>query len=137
MTVINKILSILAMLIFMSTVFTGVCLAETISISDADFVLPIALTTIEDEAFIGVDATIVYLRDGVVTIGEKAFAGCHSLQKIRIPTSVTTIADSAFDECPIALSIYGAKGSEAQQFAEKKGFRFHDENYGDIHLPEI
>ena len=133
----KTILSFLAVLLLLTPVFTETCYTEAISVIEADLVLPYALTTIEDEAFLGVNATVVYLHDHVTEIGEKAFAGCPALQKIRIPASVTTIADSAFDECPSGLAIYGAKGSEAQWFAERKGFRFHDENDGDILLPEI
>ena len=36
---------------------------------------------------------------GVTDIGNEAFSGCESLQKISIPASVTAIGDSAFSSC--------------------------------------
>ena len=42
---------------------------------------------------------------GLTTIGEKAFAWCHGLQSITIPTSVTNIGFEAFYDCRNMLSI--------------------------------
>ena len=53
--------------------------------------------------------------------------GCGSLRQIRIPASVTEIADSAFEDCPEDLMIFGAGGSRAEYFANTHGFRFVEE----------
>lgn len=91
--------------------------------SEADMLLPAALTTIEDEAFYGMPVSSVYCPDGLKTIGAKAFANCNALKKIRIPSSVTKIDGSAFDGCK-GLLIFGTKGSTAETFAKNHGFIF-------------
>lgn len=91
--------------------------------SEADMLLPAALTTIEDEAFYGMPVSSVYCPDGLKTIGAKAFANCNALKKIRIPSSVTKIDGSAFDGCK-GLLIFGTKGSTAETFAKNHGFVF-------------
>lgn len=91
---------------------------------EPDLILPEALVCIEDEAFRGVPAAMVFLPEGVVSIGSKAFAECAALEQIYIPASVTDINADAFDGCKAGLIIYGAEGSEAQRFAGEKGFYF-------------
>ena len=39
------------------------------------------------------------IPDGVISIGNEAFAGCSSIVSIEIPNSVTSIGNSAFAEC--------------------------------------
>lgn len=81
----------------------------------ADLVLPGDLTTIEDEAFMGADAAIVYLPAGVTEIGHRAFAGCPNLKHINLPDGAS-IATDAFDDCG-AVYLYGASGSAAEAYA--------------------
>ena len=45
------------------------------------------------------DITEVNIPNGVITIGERAFAKCSNLKKVIIPDSVTTIGASAFNGC--------------------------------------
>ena len=45
------------------------------------------------------DLTTYTIPDGVVEIGNKAFANCTELTSITIPKSVTTIKSSAFNDC--------------------------------------
>jgi hypothetical protein len=111
--------------------------AGAVSKEDADLVLPKALTEIGEEAFCGNQSASVYLQDGVTTIGERAFADCGNLRSIRIPASVTSIAENAFEGCRADLTVYGQSRSQAQQFAKEKGFSFIPEDNGDILLPEI
>ncbi|MBQ8526820.1 MAG: leucine-rich repeat domain-containing protein [Clostridia bacterium] len=66
------------------------------------------------------------IPNGCVEIGEYAFYYCGSLAEIVIPPSVTTIADTAFEECNDTLIVYGASGSAAEQIAELNGFEFVD-----------
>lgn len=49
-------------------------------------------------AYVGNDA-FVSIPDSVIKIGESAFAGNESIQKIEIPNSVTTISYNAFGDC--------------------------------------
>ena len=39
------------------------------------------------------------VRDGVATIGDGAFAGCETIETVKLPDSVTAIGSRAFAEC--------------------------------------
>ena len=104
---------------------------------DAALRLPNALSEIGEEAFAGVPAETVYLPDGVTAIGERAFADCAALRAVRIPASVTEIADSALSGCRDDLVICGAAGSLAERFAAENGLRFEPEDGIPALLPEI
>ena len=54
--------------------------------------------------------------DSVKSIASFAFADCTSLEKVVIPDSVTKIATNSFKNCS-NLTIYGNKGSYAEQYA--------------------
>lgn len=54
--------------------------------------------------------------DSVKSIASFAFADCTSLEKVVIPDSVTKIAANSFKNCS-NLTIYGNKGSYAEQYA--------------------
>ena len=105
--------------------------------ADAALLLPAALTEIGEEAFAESPAVSIYLQDQVASIGERAFAGCTALRAIRIPSSVTEIADSAFDGCGSDLVIYGAEDSEALTFAWENGFLFASEESGTVLRPGL
>ena len=93
-----------------------------------DFVLPAALTRIEDEAFSGTKMTVAYIPDGVTDLGSGAFANCMSLTQIRIPASVAVIPSDVFGNIGKSqLTIFGAPGSAAQTFAAAEGIRFEAE----------
>ena len=75
-----------------------------------DFILPAALTTIEDEAFIGGAFIYVKLPDKAVSIGWHAFADCPNLMYIYIPAQTTEIDEEAFGTMQ-NLTIFGETGS--------------------------
>ena len=83
-----------------------------------DFVLPVSLTTIQEEAFAGGAFHYVQLPEGAFSIGNRAFADCPNLQFIYIPESTTAIAKDAFENVS-NLTIYGIDGSFAEFFASK------------------
>ena len=82
-----------------------------------------SLTAIEDEAFSGGAFTYVVLPDGAASIGRRAFADCPKLAYIYIPASVASIDENAFDGVE-DLTIFGAPGSAADEYAGLHGFTF-------------
>lgn len=89
-----------------------------------DFVLPAALTVIEDEAFMNSAATVVAIPEGVTRIGARAFRDCAGLRQIYIPRSVREIGVDAFAGCDKGLLIFGWRDSPAAAWAVAQGFRF-------------
>ena len=61
--------------------------------------LPANLTAIDTEAFAGAACQCVVVPDGCVSIGPRAFADCPNLVYVRIPASVKTVAEDAFEGC--------------------------------------
>lgn len=89
-----------------------------------DFTLPAFLTSIGDEAFMGISAQVVCIPDSVTAIGSRAFAGCTALRQICIPASVTEFGEGIFDGCSSTLLIYGTAGSPAQGWAVNSHLTF-------------
>ena len=90
---------------------------------DPDLILPVSLTTIEDEAFAGGAFIYVKLPEGVKMIGRQAFAGCPNLLYIYIPAGIKSIDAHAFDNVD-RLTILGLPGSIAENYAKQHGFAF-------------
>jgi hypothetical protein len=55
--------------------------------------------------------TSVIILDGILEIGEEAFAYCSNLAKVTIPKSVTVIGDRAFEMCNMLTEINVADGN--------------------------
>lgn len=92
---------------------------------DPDFVLPGNLEKIEEEAFSGINASVIVLPDSVDTIGSKAFSNCANLVKIYIPETTETISEDAFLN-DTNLTIFGRENSPAALFARNHGYTFID-----------
>lgn len=94
--------------------------------SSADgFVLPESLTTIGEEAFAGIAAEKVEVSVNVTAIGARAFANCGNLRELYIPENVTKIDDTALSGSD-NVTVYGATGSEAHEFATRNNIPFVD-----------
>lgn len=80
---------------------------------EPDFILPSALTVIDESAFESISAKIVYIPDSCIKIGAFAFRN-SAVEQIRIPTGCT-IDDTAFYGCE-SVQIFGTSGSAAETF---------------------
>ena len=99
----------------------------------AFFELPSTLLTVGKKAFAGEkELSRLVLPDSVTAINDQAFQNCTNLTDIWIGENVTTISSNAFDGCSTdTLVIHGIAGSQAQSFAQEKGFTFSEERFSD------
>lgn len=111
-------------------------------------VLPESVERIEGLAFEKCGLEKINLPENIEVIGNYAFRDCNSLKSITIPPKVTSIncgtfsscdflekvnihnevqyiADNAFEDCD-DLTIYGIKGSYAEQYAYKHKIPFKE-----------
>ena len=96
--------------------------------------LPTGITSIGWHAFENCTAlTSVILPDGLTDIQDGAFCNCTSLHSVIVPKSVVEIGASALGyQCsnfweyePLEnFTIYGYKGTAAQDYANENGFKF-------------
>jgi len=64
------------------------------------------VTSIGNKAFVACEyITSIIISDGVITIGDYAIFGCKKLTNCNIPNSVTTIGYAAFSSCTSLTSI--------------------------------
>lgn len=68
--------------------------------------------------------TIVLSRN-ISHIYSRAFENCTLLEKITIYDKIEYIADNAFEGCD-KLTIYGIKGSYAEQYANEHNIPFEE-----------
>ena len=80
-----------------------------------DLILPASITAIEEEAFEGISATVVYVPDGCLYIGKKAFMN-SSVYRVFVPADCE-LAEDVFEGCKLVYLI-SAEGSLAQQYCE-------------------
>ena len=88
-----------------------------------DFLLPAALTEIDEEAFAGGAFAYVKLSENTTTIGENAFADCPNLVYIYIPAATVNIDPLAFGEIQ-RLLIIGEAGSSVETYAQEHNYTF-------------
>lgn len=91
--------------------------------SKGTLVLPANLKVIGEQAFAGIDASVITIPNGCTTIGSQAFLNCKSLTRLNIPASVTSIAYDAFNGCD-NLVIYAPQGSMAISRASSLGIKY-------------
>ena len=109
-----------------ATIISGSITVGSSVDNEPDFILPSALTTIEEEAFVGGSFEYVKLSEYVTYIGSKAFADCSNLKHIYIPQTTNRIEDDAFDGVG-AFIIHGVSGSYAEDYANEHGIIFQSE----------
>lgn len=68
----------------------------------------------------------INFSEGLQKINLLSFAGCTALKEVRIPESVESIGESAFEGIQ-GLTMIGAEGSAAEQFAVNQGLEFRVE----------
>lgn len=89
-------------------------------------ILPNGITSIADQTFWNCDVlSSIKIPDGVASIGASAFSSCDNLKSVIIPASVVSIEQDAFDTYH-SPTLYCAKGSYAETFAQKKGLTVKD-----------
>ncbi len=88
--------------------------------------LPDGITSIADQTFWNCDAlSSIKIPEGVASIGSSAFSSCDNLKSVIIPSSVVSIEQDAFDTYH-SPTLYCAKGSYAETFAQTKGLTVKD-----------
>ena len=105
---------------------TADCIITVISprMNEPDFILPNDLYKIEEEAFAGLPMTTVKCPEGLIAIGERAFADCAEMVQIYIPESCVYINKTAFEGTNVALTIFGKVDTAAEMFARLYGYGF-------------
>ena len=95
------------------------------------FELPSTLQSIGADAFLEASQIEkLVLPDHVSQIMDNAFKKCTDLKDIWIGPEVTQISASAFDSVSTSqLVIHGVSGSEAERFANEKGYAFSTEYF--------
>ena len=96
--------------------------AACVSLKKID--IPSSVKTIEDEAFSMTGFTEFTVPDAITSIGAGAFSDCENLVKVTIPKTVTKIGDDIFEGGSEDVTIYGEKGSYAEQYANKNDISF-------------
>ncbi|MCC8169105.1 MAG: leucine-rich repeat protein [Oscillospiraceae bacterium] len=66
----------------------------------------------------------VTLSSGMTSLFD-IFTGCTALERVYIPSSITTIEDGIFADCP-NVAIYGIAGSAAATYATDNDITFYD-----------
>ena len=85
--------------------------------------IPEGANIIDAQAFENVGAQMIVLPEGVLDIGEKAFANNAQLCLINLPDSIQTIAENAFEGTE-AVTILCRAGSVAESFAQTNGVAY-------------
>jgi len=87
--------------------------------------LPADLKEIEDQAFAGIDASEIYIPEGVEKIGSRIFDGCEGLKIIRMPdNAIAALSEDTFDGCDYISFICESSDGAAKQYAKDHGIAY-------------
>jgi hypothetical protein len=85
-----------------------------------------SLTKINEETFSDCPSLEkIVLLPGITEIADRAFQHCAKLKEVYIPQTVETISDKAFSYYD-KITIYGMKGSYAEQWANDNDVKFEE-----------
>ncbi|MBQ7486684.1 MAG: leucine-rich repeat domain-containing protein [Clostridia bacterium] len=73
--------------------------------------------------------TRVRIEPGISALGPSCFQKCQRLVRVDIPSSVVSFGGGVFFGCSRQLTLYGAAGSKAEQYAKINGIQFDSENW--------
>lgn len=77
-------------------------------------ILPMYVTEIPDNAFVGCTSLKTVIAYGVTKIGDNAFAGCTSLEKFYVDNAIVSLGDNAFEDVPeVAITAYDSAVADA------------------------
>lgn len=94
------------------------CVFTIIVHSDKQMILSEMLRTVDEEAFMNDPVQEVIIPEGMVSIGERAFAECAALAIVHMPDSIEFIADNAFEGCENVTFICSSENAAAAYAAE-------------------
>ena len=118
---------LLVVLLLFTSVLTYRSVNKRLLISDlsstSTFILPQSLLLVGESAFEATPVETVIFSPGLLQIGNRAFANMENLSDVYLPSSVTSISDSAFLRNS-NLTIHGVTGSYAQQWSDKNNLSF-------------
>ena len=80
---------------YYTVIGSGDCTDSGIVIEGTYNNLPV--TEIADGAFEGEEHSLIYVRDGIASIGKNAFKNCKDTVYVRLPNTLKAIGDGAFD----------------------------------------
>ena len=93
----------------------------------ASITIQTGIRTIGYEAFDGCRGlSSLSLPESVRRINHFAFSECTSLQSIYLPPLLARMLYTALDGCPNSVEIIGYKGTFAEYFCWKYGYKFYD-----------
>ena len=120
----KRILAIMLMLSLIAFFPAGVADAAGTAARQAPVsVFPNSLLYIEDEAFEGTAFQAVFLPDGFLGIGDRAFRDAPSLYMVFIPQTTTSIGTDSFPQNRFFV-LHGVKGSYASDWAKQQHLPF-------------
>lgn len=95
--------------------------------SISSFVLPSSLEIIEEDAFMGTAVKTIFFQEGLLSIGDYAFADSRDLTEVYIPTTVEYLGKNAFSSNK-RMTIHGIIGSIAERWAKEHQVPFAPSN---------